>query len=298
MRSRAVTFARLGFYRHNKDYPGLDDNNLDEVSPMDPIILASYLCVLVGIFFVIRASLLAVKVRSELPPGALRIGWGMLIGLLVTFAACAAVLAFTLQVNDQGRLFGAGAFALGAGLAFQTSQIALETARQEKRLALQAEEKIHDSLTGLKTRSLFEERLEEEISRALRYSLPLSLLLIRLGSQAKPVGEPTLRMAGRILREKTRSPDIAARYDHETLAILLPNTPEDGAFMVAERLRQAIEAGQVGTQARAGVSILAALEHDGKELEHRAELALEKAGENGQNLTMAFQPGLDWDTGK
>src|SRR4051794_1507684 len=101
-----------------------------------------------------------------------------------------------------------------------------------------------DPLTDLHNRRGFEESIEIEIERARRGGHPLTLLLgdldhfkrvnDRLGHAA---GDAALTAIGRILRESKRQIDYAARTGGEEFALILPETTEQEAYVVAERLR-------------------------------------------------------------
>ncbi len=103
---------------------------------------------------------------------------------------------------------------------------------------------ITDGLTGLYNHRYFYERLGDEFSRARRYALPLSLLMIDIDDFKRfndrfghPAGDLALTEVGRILGTHIRAGiDIAARYGGEEFAILLPNTARDGAQVVGARL--------------------------------------------------------------
>jgi diguanylate cyclase (GGDEF)-like protein len=109
------------------------------------------------------------------------------------------------------------------------------------------EQSITDSLTGLRNRRFFDERLHEEFGRAQRYSDPVSLIMLdldhfkrvndRYGHQ---VGDMVLREAAGLLKGSLRDPDIPARYGGEEFAVILPKTHVQGALAVAERVWRAI----------------------------------------------------------
>jgi diguanylate cyclase (GGDEF)-like protein/PAS domain S-box-containing protein len=105
-----------------------------------------------------------------------------------------------------------------------------------------------DGLTGLMNRRAFDAALDNEWLRASRSTKPLSLLMIDVdkfktyndlyGHQA---GDECLRQVGRALQGLVkRAGDIAARYGGEEFVVVLPETDEDGAFFIAESIRQAI----------------------------------------------------------
>ncbi len=107
-----------------------------------------------------------------------------------------------------------------------------------------------DKLTGLRTTAHFRERLANEMARARRYRLPLSLLMVDLDHFAAfnqrygtDAGDALLRAMGRFLRTGVRTRiDLVCRSGGEEFAILLPSTGLAGASILAERLRDSIGA--------------------------------------------------------
>jgi diguanylate cyclase (GGDEF)-like protein/PAS domain S-box-containing protein len=105
-----------------------------------------------------------------------------------------------------------------------------------------------DGLTGLKNRRAFEERLDMEFKRSLRYGTPLSLLLLDVDmfkqfndTFGHPVGDEVLKTVARALQGTVRAIDCAARFGGEEFVILLPDTDEEGVLSLAERVRATIE---------------------------------------------------------
>ncbi len=109
---------------------------------------------------------------------------------------------------------------------------------------------ITDGLTGLVNHRYFYERLNQEVARAQRYGLPLSLLMIDIDDFkhfndrfGHPAGDLVLTEVGRILGANLRAGiDIAARYGGEEFTIVLPNTARDGAHVVGARLASRLSA--------------------------------------------------------
>jgi diguanylate cyclase (GGDEF)-like protein len=107
---------------------------------------------------------------------------------------------------------------------------------------------LKDGLTGLYNHTYFQDTLKKEMSQAGRYGRALSLLLFDLDHFKKindtyghPIGDMVLERVGQVIRETTREADIAARYGGEEFAVILPETDLEGARVIAERLRSAVE---------------------------------------------------------
>ncbi|MBI5945692.1 MAG: GAF domain-containing protein [Chloroflexi bacterium] len=106
-----------------------------------------------------------------------------------------------------------------------------------------------DGMTGLINRRAFDQVFETEVSRAIRYDHPLSLIIIDMDSFkiyndtfGHPAGDERIKAIAGILLANVRDPDVAARYGGEEFAVILPHTTKVGAVMLAERLRESAEA--------------------------------------------------------
>lgn len=105
-----------------------------------------------------------------------------------------------------------------------------------------------DQLTGLKNRRFLDKYLEDQIKSALRYEHPLSVLLIDIDhfkvlndNYGHLVGDICLQEVARRFADAMRSPtDLSARYGGEEFCVVLPETPLEGALVVAERIRASI----------------------------------------------------------
>jgi diguanylate cyclase (GGDEF)-like protein/putative nucleotidyltransferase with HDIG domain len=103
-----------------------------------------------------------------------------------------------------------------------------------------------DPLTGLLNRRAFEEMLNFELDRSRRTGRPLSLIvgeidgMGRLNSErGHGAGDAALKQVGQHMTKWKRRMDSAGRIGGEKFGVLLPETDEHGAFLVAERLRRA-----------------------------------------------------------
>ncbi len=103
-----------------------------------------------------------------------------------------------------------------------------------------------DPLTGLLNRRAFVELLDSELERSRRTGRPLSVLVgdldglglvnARRGHRA---GDGILQLVARDMQKWKRRIDSVGRIGGEEFALLLPETDEGGAFLVAEHLRRA-----------------------------------------------------------
>ncbi len=103
-----------------------------------------------------------------------------------------------------------------------------------------------DPLTGLLTRRAFEELLELELERAARAERPMSVIVGDIDCfravnerHGHAAGDAALQAVAENALKWKRRIDVAARIGGEEFALLLPETDERGAFIVAERLRRA-----------------------------------------------------------
>jgi len=213
-----------------------------------------------------------------------------------------------LPLKTAGHVFGCLAISRGAGHPMGKDEVqALYAAVNHLSLALRnaalfSEVKTkadHDGLTRIHNRRAFDERLVEELKRHQRYSSHLSLLMLDLdhfkqindqhGHQA---GDSVLREIGRVLQDALRSTDFGARYGGEEFVVILPQTSEDQAWILAERLRRSIASVQfafAGREFQVTTSIGVATLKPGAlnkrmDLLRQADQALYQAKSSGRNM--------------
>ena len=111
-----------------------------------------------------------------------------------------------------------------------------------------SEETRTDPLTGLRNRRAFIDRLEEEVQRSHRTGRALALAFIDVDffksyndEFGHLAGDAVLRRMGELFRRSTRATDFVARYGGEEFAVILPDTDAEGAIVLGERLRRAVE---------------------------------------------------------
>jgi hemerythrin len=105
-----------------------------------------------------------------------------------------------------------------------------------------------DGLLRIHNRAYFDERLLEEVARARRMHQPLAILMMDVDyfkryndACGHPAGDACLqavaKAVGSVVKRRT---DFLARYGGEELVALFPNTPSDGAMLVANRVLVAV----------------------------------------------------------
>ena len=208
-------------------------------------------------------------------------------------------VAGVLSVGRAGRAFSQNERELFRYLAGQAARSmesvdSYETVRDES---------LTDALTGLPNLRALHQVLEAETVRAKRLEgTTLALALIDLDNfkaindnYGHPQGDVVLREVARALRESSRGIDVPARYGGEELALVLPGTDLEGAFNLAERVRERIEGlyiqrldghGSLRVTASCGVAAVPQTPPDSDALVAAADGALYEAKRSGKNKTV------------
>ena len=112
-----------------------------------------------------------------------------------------------------------------------------------------------------------------------------------------PVGDQVLRRVAEVVRHTARATDIAGRYGGEEFGLLLIETSERGALMMAERLRRMVAAESIETNAGAisitislGIAELGSLVDNGKAWIECADQGLYAAKRGGRNQVVLYAP--------
>jgi diguanylate cyclase (GGDEF)-like protein/putative nucleotidyltransferase with HDIG domain len=165
-----------------------------------------------------------------------------------------------------------------------------------------------DPKTGLFNARHFANALQDELSRAGRFERPVSVIMADLdllreinNAYGHLAGDAVLAGVAKVFRAELRHYDIPARFGGEEFAILLPETPQDQALEIAERVRKAVAAYPFSLQTssepiRATISIgIATFPKDGvdaSELVHQADLAVYRAKLQGRNRVLVASEEL------
>jgi two-component system cell cycle response regulator len=160
-----------------------------------------------------------------------------------------------------------------------------------------------DPLTGVANRGHIEECLSTEVARACRFGSILSVGMLDIDhfkrtndSFGHPFGDRVIREVARVLSETVRVVDKVGRYGGEEFLVVLPGTDLEGAGILAERIRAAVQAltfDPEGHSATLSVGV-AQWEPDANNWEglvSRADQALYQAKEEGRNRVCSWGGG-------
>ena len=155
-----------------------------------------------------------------------------------------------------------------------------------------------DSLTGLLNRRRLTEAIDETYLKTKRYDRVAGIIMIDVDHFKKvndtyghDIGDKVLRSIAKVFTEKLRDCDVIGRFGGEEFVILLPETSLEGTGILAERLREAIEAleiripegGCFGVTASFGVAVIRADDPSHETVLKRADKALYQAKQSGRN---------------
>jgi diguanylate cyclase (GGDEF)-like protein len=163
-----------------------------------------------------------------------------------------------------------------------------------------------DGLTGVFNKRYLTQWLAEEVVRAGRENIPLSLFILDIDDfknyndrNGHLEGDEVLKRVGELLRRSIRDDDMAARYGGEEFVVVYPGAPKANALRLAESLRKAVEEFQfpnAGGQPLGRVTIsggVAAFPEDSRDsidLIRCADQALYEAKAAGRNRVLPAKP--------
>jgi diguanylate cyclase (GGDEF)-like protein len=114
-----------------------------------------------------------------------------------------------------------------------------------------------DALTELPNRRALEDTLKRCVARSWRDGSWLAVVAIDIDHFKKlndtyghAAGDAVLAAVGKLLSQTCREGDVPARYGGEEFTLVLPGTDPPGSFVVAERVRRAVEATEVVFEGR------------------------------------------------
>jgi diguanylate cyclase (GGDEF)-like protein/PAS domain S-box-containing protein len=180
----------------------------------------------------------------------------------------------------------------------------LSNAFERSRLTDELEERAtHDPLTGVLNRRGFSELAEIEIERAHRYHRPLAMILFDLDhlknindSFGHNAGDLAIQEVVKTCLANIRKIDILGRWGGDEFVLLLPESDEKAAILVADRLKKSLTEHSFTINEKLislTISLGIATEGDIKlsllELTHNADLALYDAKQAGRNCYRSYR---------
>lgn len=121
---------------------------------------------------------------------------------------------------------------------------------------------LSDGLTGLFNRAYFDATISQEMARCARRGLPLTLLMVDLDYFKKIndtyghlAGDRALEAVAQVLTSMSRTSDTVCRFGGEEFAIILPETTNSNAVIVAERIRKKIAQLDLGFPLTASIGV-------------------------------------------
>ncbi|MCM8812665.1 MAG: diguanylate cyclase, partial [Candidatus Omnitrophica bacterium] len=174
----------------------------------------------------------------------------------------------------------------------------------EQSLRLLREMAIRDSLTKLYNHGYFLDMVEQEVSRAQRYTKHLSCLMIDIdyfkninNQHGHLFGDQVLILLAELMLRCVRTSDYAARYGEEKFAVLLLESDYAEAARIAERIRITIEEnqfrhGDISVQLTVSIGVASLLEEgilDRDRLLGYAEQSLTQAKLRGRNAVVVYK---------
>ncbi|GLH80803.1 diguanylate cyclase [Bradyrhizobium sp. SSBR45G] len=179
-----------------------------------------------------------------------------------------------------------------------------ERKRAEARLAFLAQ---HDALTGLPSRNLLRQKIDDKLTQMRRGSEKMAVLVLGLDNfksindtLGHAVGDRLLRGVGKRLRSILRQEDVVARLNSDEFAIVQGGQarPEDAA-QLSRRLLEAIadpfllDTNTVTIGATIGIAMAPNDGDDAEKLLKNADMALSRAKTETRGTFSYFESGMD-----
>lgn len=205
------------------------------------------------------ALLPVIQLIKQLPRGVLYRRWCVQCALIVLFigAYFSYATLFWSANHSWHDLIVPVVFLSGVAFVWLTTTSELQTIRDIRRLSVLEQENITDPLLGIFNRRYLDYRLAAEFSKARRYGTTLAFLMQDIDyfkhindAYGHQTGDAMLHHLGKVVLSATRNSDVAGRYGGEELMIIAPNTNMAEALVLAERIRQSIEASPLVLEAQ------------------------------------------------
>ncbi len=207
---------------------------------------------------------------------------------LQTERANSADLQKAVATQVQARLTAEEAVgSIGAELAATQASEAARTERIEKDIrgegqltGAAARQVIIEQSTGLFTEAYFRAAVEARVAAARRHLRPVAIILMEVTTgEGETRTQANPEVVADYILDTLRESDTACRTSNGLYALVLEDTPENGAVWTVERIRRAITEDEVDMTVWAGVACYPAHAFEVRDLVGKASEALEAATE-------------------
>jgi diguanylate cyclase (GGDEF)-like protein len=251
----------------------------------------------------------------QLPAGGgLRRKWNILSALILFFISgyIGYIVLYWDRPSEDLNLLVPLVFFFGGIFVLLIGTLSLQTAMDIKQISVLKYETVTDPLMGIYNRRYFDLKLAEEIERAQRYNVHLSMLLLDIDhfkntndTYGHYIGDLVLKNLGHLLLKNVRKTDIVARYGGEEIAVIAPHTSVLTAADFAERLRQLVETSimvpadeqedrqAVSISVNIGVAELDQQVIDRQSIIKRTDESLYEAKQKGRNRVVVYNSRED-----
>jgi diguanylate cyclase (GGDEF)-like protein len=206
-----------------------------------------------GAFVLIAALLAANRIIRQLPKGKVRRNWsflGVLIGLLtIAYLSYAVVnwMSGFMDAKSIGFYAVPLSYFLCACIVYLVISFVLNSDVYFSHSPVGEFEDIIDPMMGIYNRRYLDSRLYQEIRRAQRYNLPMSVMLLSIDNirqlndtYGKIIRDQLLSSFAKLTMHSARITDIAARYGEAEIMVVATNTPVSSVSVFADRIRKTI----------------------------------------------------------
>lgn len=166
-----------------------------------------------------------------------------------------------------------------------------------------------DDLTGIANRRHFMEVSAQLLETCRREGDPVSVIMFDVDrfkrvndTNGHLAGDTVLRHISGVLKDSLRKSDFPGRYGGEEFAVILPNTPPEKSFRVAEKIRQTVMESPVRVYGGASIDMTISAGVSGvdsttnrvtlENLVREADDALYEAKRTGRNRAVVFNPKM------
>ncbi len=247
------------------------------------------------------------KVKSQVFPFDERLFEELAKTMEPVFQESPPVLAYPALVGNQifGALLVMGVALRDVPLFSILSQRFIAELKRVKLYQNIQEMAITDGLTEVYVRRHLDTRLQDEVARSHEFRRKLSCIMIDVDDfkqfndrYGHLVGDVVLREAAKTIKANIREIDVVGRYGGEEFCVVLPDTDENGAFFVAERIRRAVAEKSIkaydevlSVTLSGGIATFSNRLNDASSLVEAADSALYQAKRQGKNRVCLFTVG-------